>query len=410
MIHQVFLSLLLWQAQPSFIEQSIATANEEIAKEPNQPEGYNDLALALVRKVRETGDPSFALKAEGAIAKSLKLEPANFGARRARVAARLAEHRYEDALEEAEALRKQRPDDNPIYGYIAESEMALGNYEKAEKSVQRMLDLHKVNGPGFEYGATLRELIGFPDAAIDWWKSAASLVSDRDIEERAYIYSQLARVYRETGKYTPGAECAQQALKLEPDYPLALLELARIRIEQKQGDAAIVLLQSRLAKSKDLTSLYWLAVAQEQAGHPAEAIAAYDHFEKQARLAAGSPVNANPLLIRYLAEHGKAADAVGMAAALLQRRHDIFTREAYAIALARAGKADQALEEIRKALAPGFLDARLYLDAGMIAKQNKDNEAAAGYFKKAFELGSSGFYSGEILKQLGSLADSATNW
>jgi tetratricopeptide (TPR) repeat protein len=400
LIHQIFLSLLLFQA-PSFIEQSIATANEEIAKEPNLPEGYNDLALGLVRKSRQTGDTSFAVKAEAAIAKSLKLEPANFGARRARVAARLAQHRYEDALEEAEALRKQRPDDNPLYSYISEAEIALGNYDKAEVSVQRMLDLRSVNVPGFESGAALRELIGFPVASIDWWKSALNLVSERDSEERAYIYTQLARIYRETGKYAPGVECAQHALQLDPGYPLAVFELARLRMEEKQPAEAITL----LVKGKDLNSLYWLAVAKEQAGQLAD----FASFEQQARAAANSPMNANALLIRYLAEHGKAAEAVAIAEASLERRHDLFTRQAYAVALARAGKPDRALEQIRKALETGFLDVSLYLDAGLIAKQKKEMELASGYFKKAFELGSSGYYSSEILKQLSSISDPSSN-
>jgi Flp pilus assembly protein TadD len=115
-------------------------------------------------------------------------------------------------------------------------------------------------------------------------------------------------------------------------------------------------------------------------------------------------------LIRYLAEHGEAPEAVAMAEGFLTRRHDLFTREAYAVALARAGKPEQALEEIRKALESGYLDVRFYFDAGMIARQKNDSEAASGYFRKAFELGSSGFYSGEILKQLGSLFNSSGNW
>jgi tetratricopeptide (TPR) repeat protein len=407
LIHQIFLSLLLWQAPCSFIEQSIASANEEIAKEPKQPDGYNDLTQALVRKVRETGDLSFATQAEVAIAKSLKLEPANFGARRARVAVRLAERRYDDALEEAEALKKQRPDDNPLYAYISEAQNALGHYAESEKAVQRMVDLRNVNGPGFEAGAVVRELIGFPDAALDWWRSASNLVSERDIEERAHIYSQMARIYRETGRYESGVECAQQALRLEPDYPAALFELARIRIEQKQNSAAVTLLRTRLAKGKDLPSLYWLAVAEERSGNP---ITASAEFEKQARAAAGSPLHADSLLIRYLAEHGHATEAVQMATLALRRHNDLFTRQAYAVALSQAGQPLEALQQIRKALEPGFLDVSLYFEAGLIAKKNNDTEAAAGYFKKAFEMGSNGYYAGEIMKQLGSLSESTNGW
>jgi tetratricopeptide (TPR) repeat protein len=404
-INQLFLSLLLWQVpSSSFIEQSIASANEEIAKEPKQPEGYNDLALALVRKVRESGDSHFATLAEAEISKSLKLAPANFGARRARVAVRLAQHRYADALEEAEALRKQRPDDNPVYGYISEAQIALGNYGDAEKAVQRMIDLRSVNGPGFEAGATLRELIGFPDAALDWWRSALNLVSDRDIEERAHIYSQMARIYRETGKYDSGVECAQQALHLENNYPDALFELGRIRIEQRQPAAAISLFRARLVKGRDLPSLYWMAVAEGPSGGAAK------EFEAQAQAAANTPMNADALLIRFLAEHGLAAEAVQIAATALERHHDLFTHEACALALSKAGKPSEAYLEIKKALEPGFLDASLYFEAGVIARQQNDKEAATAYFKKAFEMGSSGYYSSDILKQLGSIGDPSTNW
>jgi tetratricopeptide (TPR) repeat protein len=398
MIQQLLLSLLLFQS-PSLIEQSIASANDLIAKEPKSPEGYNDLAMALVRKERETADASFLNLAESAIARSLQLESANFGARRARVALRLRQHRYEDALEEAEALRKQRPDDNPIYGFISEAQIALGDYAEAERAVQRMLDLRSVNGPGYESGAIVRELIGFPDPAIEWWNSALHLVSDRDQEERAYIYSQIARVYRETGKYDVGVQSAQQALQLAPGYPAALFELGRLRIEQKQPKAAIELLRARMEKGQDLESLYWLGAAQEAGGDPAAA-ATYGSFEKQARAAAKSPVNANALLIRYLAEHGKAADAIAIARESLERRHDLFTCQSYAVALARAGQPAEAFEQIRKALEPGLLDATLFFDAGLIAKQNKDSVAAAAYFRRAFEISTVGPVSTAALKQL----------
>jgi tetratricopeptide (TPR) repeat protein len=401
MIHQILLAVLLWQS-PSFIEQSIVSANDMVAKEPRNPEGYNDLAMAMVRKERESADATLLLAAESAIEKSLKLAPANFGGRRARVAVRLRQHRYEDALEEAQALRKERPDDNPLYGYISEAEIALGNYLEAEKAVQRMLDLRSVNGPGFEYGAVVRELIGYPEGAIQWWDSALHLVSDRDQEERAFICSQMARVYRETGKYDSGAQAAQQALQLRPGYPAALFELARIRIDQRQPQAAVELLRARMKEGKDLASRYWLGVAQEASGDPTAAADTYEIFEKDARAAVTSPDNANALLIRYLADRGKAPDAVAIASEALRRRHDLFTREAYAVALARAGRASEAMEQVREALEPGMLDAKLYFDAAVIARQNKDNAAAAGYFRKAFEVNPNGPISTEILKQLGS--------
>jgi tetratricopeptide (TPR) repeat protein len=259
-----------------------------------------------------------------------------------------------------------------------------------------MLDLRSVNGPGFEYGAIVREMIGFPDPAIDWWTSALHLVSDRDGEERAFIYSNMARVYRETGRYDLGAQSAQRAFELEPDYPPALLELARIRIEQKQSQAAIELLRKR----HDLESLYWLSVAGAKTG---------DEFERQARAAAKQPMNANALLIRYLAEHGRSSEAIAIAEESLSRRPDLFTRQSYARALSKAGRNAEAFEQIQKALAPGFQDAAVFFDAGVMAKAVNQRELAEGYFKKAFEMSVSGIYSSEILKQLASLESPSQN-
>jgi predicted Zn-dependent protease len=400
MIPQVLFTVLLWQS-PSFIEQSIASAQDMIAKEPDKALGYSDYAMALIRKERETGNASFLRQAEQEIQKSLKIDPANFEARRTRVALRLSQHRYEDALEEAEALRKQRPDDNPVYAFISQADLALGKYPEAEKAVQRMLDLRSVNSPGYEAGALVRETIGYPDGALEWWNSALHLVSDRDREERAYILSQMARVYRQTGKYALGVDSAQQALQLEPGYPMALFELARIRLDQQQPKAAAELLQARLKEGSDLECLYWLAVAQGP-GAGAE-------FEKQARAAAKSPSNANALLVRYLADHGKASEAIAIAEDSLRRRQDLFTRYSYAVALDRAGRAAEALTQIQMAMQPGLLDANLYYQAGLIAEENHNIDLAKVYLRKAFEICSTGPISGQILKQLGLFEKTPTN-
>src|SRR5258707_2085956 len=133
-----------------------------------------------------------------------------------------------------------------MYGFITEAQNALGNYSESEKAVQRMLDLRSVNGPGFERGAIMREILGYPDAAIDWWNQALQLSSDRDTEERAYIHSQIARVFREQGKYDAAALHAQQGIALCPNYPGAMVELAMIRLEHNQSKDAVELLRARL--------------------------------------------------------------------------------------------------------------------------------------------------------------------
>lgn len=399
-----FLFLLFFSqipaAAPTFLDESIRTANEKIAKDPKRAEGYNDLAIALARKERETGDSKWLQQAEQAVDKSLALEAANFEGRRARVAVRLRQKRYEDALEEATALNKKTPDDNPLYGMIAEAEMALGQYAEAEKATQRMLDLRSVNGPGMEHGAALREKIGYPDGAIDWWNQALQLSSERDSEERAFIHTHIARIYRQEGKYDAAAQHAKQALTLCVNYPAGLVELAAIELDRRQPKEAIELLQRRLTAGKGLESTWMLGKALEASGRPMEAKATYELFEKGALAAVDEPANANPILMRYLADHGKAGQAVAIGAKSLKRTSDIDTVHSYAWALFQNGQAAEAKAQIQKAMAPGVRDSGLYFDAGMIARRADDNANADKYLRIAFEINSNSPDAAEILKQL----------
>jgi tetratricopeptide (TPR) repeat protein len=395
-MHSLFLLLFSFQ-NPSFLDQSIHSARERIAREPKHPDGYNDLALALARKERETGDPEFLQQADDAVASSLRIQPANFEGRKARVAIRLRQHRYEDALEEALALNQQTPDDNALYGFISEAQIALGNYKEAEAAVQRMIDLRPVNGPGMERGAVIRELIGYPEAALDWWNSALHLMADRDSEARAFILTQMARIHRETGKYEAAGGYAQQALTLVPGYPPGLEELARILIDQDKGSEAAPLLRRRLKAGPSVAALYWLARAEDSAMAGAE-------FEKAASGAEGSA-----LLIRYLTEHGRAAQAVEAGRAAAKRHHDLFTLDAYAWALFQSGKPVEAKEQMARALAPGMRDAELFYHAGAIAKAAGDAAAAVKYFKHSLEINASSPVSGRVIQELAGMARSSSS-
>ncbi|MGI8988767.1 MAG: tetratricopeptide repeat protein [Bryobacteraceae bacterium] len=228
----LFLLTFSLHASP-YVEQRIASAGEIIQKDKSKPKGYNDLAIALAKRFRETGDPAYLKQAEDAVQESLRLAPANFDGRKARVAIRLQERRYADALEEAQALNKQVPDDNPVYGYIADAQIALGNYAEAEAATQTMLDMHRVNAPALQRGAELREIYGDLEGAREWWNSALRLTSATDTEERAWIATHLAMVDLHAGTLDRAEKILQEILKQEPGYPAAVNALARVRLDSK---------------------------------------------------------------------------------------------------------------------------------------------------------------------------------
>src|SRR6266849_4228164 len=111
---------------PSPAQKAIAAAQEQIKKDSTQPEGYNELAKALVRRGRETADADYYRQAARAVEGSLRIEPDNFEGLKARVMVMLGLQEYAPALELARKLNKRIPDDVLLYGLITDACMELG--------------------------------------------------------------------------------------------------------------------------------------------------------------------------------------------------------------------------------------------------------------------------------------------
>ena len=129
-------------------ERSIAEARKAIEKKPAQFSAYNQLAIALSRRARETSDVTFYAQAEDALKKSFALAPGNLEAEKIRVWLLLGRHEFGAALAAATELNQRVPDDVLVYGFLTDANAELGNYQAAEKSAQWMLNLRPGNLPG----------------------------------------------------------------------------------------------------------------------------------------------------------------------------------------------------------------------------------------------------------------------
>src|SRR5690242_12152238 len=109
-------------------QQSMATAQKEIAKKPALYSGYNQLAIALSRRARETSDVGFYTQAEEALKKSFELSPNNLEGEKIRVWLLLGRHEFPAALEAAQILNKRVPDDVLVYGLLTDANPELGHY------------------------------------------------------------------------------------------------------------------------------------------------------------------------------------------------------------------------------------------------------------------------------------------
>ena len=203
-------------------------------------------------------------------------------------------------------------------------------------------------------------------------RSAYQRTAEREIEDRAWILTQLA--HRELiGGRTGGAEgLLNEAVTLFPDYHYALAQLAKVRAAQGKHAEAVRLLKRRYEIAPHPENLYALGEALDRAGRTAEARAAYARFETQALRESSNWDNANRELIFYYADRAKKpAEALRIAEIEVARRQDVHTLDAYAWALHANKRSGEARREIGRAIAVGVRDPEILARSRAIAGANR---------------------------------------
>jgi tetratricopeptide (TPR) repeat protein len=345
------------------------TAKVSAAK-PNDLSGYNELALSLIRRARETTDDRYYDQAAEAVRKSLALVPDDFETRKLHVMVLLGKHEYPEALSEAQALNKKIPDDVTVRGLLTDAYSALGDYKNAEIAAQWMLNLRPGNLPAFVNAAHLREIFGDPNGAYDALNLAYQGTSPTASADRASLLTQMGRERRLAAKDDEAEKLLKQALDLFPAYNRALGELADVYLDEKRYDDAIALLRQREKAVPTARNAYSLAEALERSGRSEEAKGVYAEFLQRASLEAAQKNNANLELVLYYADRAhQPLKALELAGQEYAWRHDIYTLDAYAWALHLNGRDDEARKQMDIALAVGTRDPNILAHAAKIKSE-----------------------------------------
>ncbi len=372
-------------------ERSMAQARKLIEKNPKDFEAYNALALALSRRAREISDVKFYAQAEETLRKSFEVSPGNFDGERIHVWLLLGQHEFAAALDAAKKLNQKMPDDVMLYGFLTDANVELGNYKDAETAAQWMLDLKPGNTPGLTRAAYLRELFGDIEGSLELMNMAYQSTPPGEVEDGAWIVTQMAHLNLMIGKIDESERLSQQALVMFPGYHYALGNLAKVRIQQKRYDEAVDLLKQRYDAAPHAENLYELAQALQLDGKTDDADRAFATFEQKSLLETNRGDNSNHELIFYYADYAKQpAKALEVAQREIARRHDVFTLDSYAWALYQSGQYEDARKQIETALAVGVRDAKIFRHAGEIALKSGDKAEAQRYLQESAELNTVG--------------------
>jgi tetratricopeptide (TPR) repeat protein len=354
-------------AQPTPAEISIAKAQERIARQPDRAANYDSLAMAYARRARETSDVAFYTKAEETLQQAFKMAPDDFEAAKVRTWLLLGRHEFAKALDAASKLNKKMPDDVLVFGYLADANTELGNYPEAVQPVQWMLNMKPGNIPGLTRAAYQRELHGDIAGAIELMRMAHDSTPFQELEDRAWILTQIGHLYLIEGDVNNAELYAKGALDLFKGYHYAQGVLAQVRTQQKRYDEAVALLEARYQTAPHAENLYALGEALERAGRHQEAAKTFAEFEPMSLKESGITDNSNHELIAYYVDFAKQPEkALKIADLELSRRRDVFTLDCHAWALAANGDYARAGVEIRQAIAVGVKDPRILEHARVI--------------------------------------------
>jgi tetratricopeptide (TPR) repeat protein len=367
-------------------QQRIEAAKKQIATDPKKVQAYNELAIGFLRRARETSDPAHLKDAEAALAEGLKLDASDFQLQKTEVALKLSRQEFAAAREQAMALHRRTPDDVMTFGYIAEADIALGNYSEADTNAQWMMNMRPNNTPALLVGARLRTIYGDLHGAIEFLNQAYSQTSPEEVEDLAWIANQIASIQIDLGQTDAALQALEQAEQLFPHYPDTVENMARVHKNQHKFRDAARLWMSAAHVDHDPDVLFQLAKAQQAAGQTEEARSTYSEFEK---LAAAPETTTDSsrvdLILMYAANSSTASKALQMGEQEMRSRQDVWTLDAYGWALYANARYEEAAAALQKAIATGIQSAQIFDHAGHVAtKLNREVEASK-YFQLSMQ-------------------------
>lgn len=332
-----------------------------VKKDPRRVDAWILLGRAWVRKARQAADPGFYRNANACADVALELEPQNPLALGLEGMVLMNDHRFDEARALAKRVLAQNPDDLTALGTLSDAELELGHFEAAVKASQQMVDL-KPNLPSYARASHLRWLQGDVDGALRIIRQAIDAGGDQnDTEPLAWVLVEAAKIFHHRGDYHGAIAGYDQALAVFADHPAALAWKARALLALGRADDAKRLAARAYAESA-LAETAWLwGDAASAAGDAASAARAYTKVVELGRQG-----DRRTLALFYATRNENVEDAVSLAEAELESRGDIYTWDAYAWALHRADRDEEAKAAIARATRLGTPDARLLYHHGAI--------------------------------------------
>jgi tetratricopeptide (TPR) repeat protein len=347
--------------------QRIASLQAQISGGAGGAEGYADLGLEYLQQLRETGDPSLYVKAEGALRRALRIDPSSFTATSGLGSLALSRHDFRQGLALGQRARRINPSVARNYGVIADAQIELGRYGAAERTLQHWIDI-RPELSSYARVSYFRELHGDLPGALAAMRLAAS-AGGQSPENFSYVQTLVGTLQLDSGNYGAAERAYRSVLARDPGYPAAAAGLARIEAARGDFGPAIARYRRAVARIPLPEYVIGLGETEEAAGMAAAARRDYRLVGAEVRLLRANGVNADVDLALFEANHGSAERAVALARRAWREAPSVRSADALSWALSRAGRDAAALRYSREAMRLGSRDPYFLYHAGVIAQR-----------------------------------------
>lgn len=358
------------------LSRTVEEMTARLAVNPADAVAAIRISEALIRLQRVNNDGRAVMTAESHLRALLESKRTAYDARRLLAAVLLSQHRFGEAIAEANRARAAEPNDAWNYGVIGDGYTELGDYARAFEAFDRMGRL--MPGPA-AYARTsyALEIKGDLAGALDYMRRAAEGTSPNDSESQAWHFTQIGDLLLQQGRVVEARLEFERAMATFPNHPFAVAGLARVKVVDGDLSAARLLLQSELAKTPTPDLAITIGDLSAALGDEAGAVS-YFHMAEQIERAAWSIGARQPQsLARFLAEHDRnLAEAAALAEEAARVRRDIFTMDVLSYAYLKVGRLAEARRASAEALRTGSRDARLLWHAAEVLAALGERSAA----------------------------------
>ncbi len=342
-------------------------------------------ATRLYARYRATLSHDDLAAADAAVQAGLAASPGDYELRKFRLRLLLPHHDFEGLLREAEALKKERPDDAELDGSIGDANFDLGRYPEAFAAYERFA-ARRPSTASFSRIALAREIAGDLKGALQSMDLAADAARAADPEAFAWCRSRSARILLKLNRYEEAEGRLVEALRRVPDHAPSLAAAAEIAARKGLWEPATRLAERSIALEPEAGVAAALVDYRRAMGDAAgEARAKKAIADLDAKLPEDHRLVHRPLAL-YFSDHGEPARGLAMTERELRGRRDVYGYDAYAWALYRAGRPAEAVEPMKLALSRGTVDPLLEFHAGAIARAAGDAAGARRHLERALKI------------------------